>query len=96
MWLIFVIFVLTIFLAGSQLPFWMFFNSLQLLVHIVLIKTNIPAQANFVLNSLLDYTRLQYSMTNDILSAIFKTDRPETNIDEKYLFFACGYSLSLT
>ena len=35
--------------AGSMLPFWMFINSLQIISHMLLLKTLMPANAHYFL-----------------------------------------------
>ena len=35
--------------AGSMLPFWMFINSLQIISHMLLLKTIMPANAHYFL-----------------------------------------------
>jgi len=42
---------------GSLLPFWAFINSLQLIVHTVLIGSLMPANVAFVFSNLLDFSR---------------------------------------
>ena len=43
--------------AGSLLPTWMFINSLQIIAHMVLLKTLMPGTAHYFLNKYLNWLR---------------------------------------
>lgn len=43
--------------AGSLLPTWMFINSLQIISHMVLIKTLMPGNTHYFLTKYLDWMR---------------------------------------
>ena len=43
--------------AGSLLPFWIFINSLQIISHMILLKTIMPANAHFFLKRYNDLIR---------------------------------------
>ena len=49
---------------GSLLPVWMLVNSLQLLAHVPLIRTNLPGNFNFYLLEYLNIVRLHISSWN--------------------------------
>ena len=50
--------------CGPLLPVWMFLNSLQLLVHVPLIRTNLPGNFNYYLLDYLNILRLQTTSFN--------------------------------
>lgn len=50
--------VLLVGLGGRLLPTWMFFNSLQLIVHTPLLPTHLPANVHYFLTSYLGFLRL--------------------------------------
>ena len=52
--------LLLVLTCGPLLPFWMFLNSLQLIVHVPLIRANIPGNAHYFLLEYLDILRLHY------------------------------------
>ena len=43
--------------AGSLLPFWIFLNSLQIISHMILLKTIMPANAHYFLKKWNDMVR---------------------------------------
>lgn len=45
-------------LGGRLLPIWMFLNSMQLVVHLPLLPTNMPGNAHYFLTHYLSYIRL--------------------------------------
>lgn len=49
--------ILPVITAGSMLPTWMFINSLQIIAHLALVKTMIPANAHYFLKQYLDWLR---------------------------------------
>ena len=52
---------------GPLLPVWMFFNSLQLIAHLPMIRVNLPSSANIFLLEYLSIVRLQVSMLSERL-----------------------------
>ena len=50
--------------VGPLLPVWMFINSMQLILHVPLIRTNLPGNAHFFLLDHLNILRLQFSRFN--------------------------------
>lgn len=51
------LFLLPVVLAGSLLPTWMFINALQIVAHMALLKTMMPANAHYFLKRYLDWLR---------------------------------------
>ena len=51
------VFLLPLVTAGSLLPTWMFINSLQIIAHMTLIKTLMPANVHYFLRKYLDLLR---------------------------------------
>ena len=49
--------VLPVIMAGSLLPTWMFINSLQIIAHMVLLKTLMPGTSHYFLLKLLNWLR---------------------------------------
>jgi len=49
--------ILPVISAGSLLPTWMFINALQILAHMVLLKTLMPGNAHYFLKKYLDWLR---------------------------------------
>ena len=49
--------VIPVITAGSLLPFWVFINSLQIISHMVLLNTIMPANAHFFLKKWNDWIR---------------------------------------
>lgn len=71
-WLALISLALTIsfFLAlfqGSLLPTWMLINSLQLIAHVPLIASQLPANAHYFLLNLLSLVRLNFESLNTLL-----------------------------
>ena len=50
--------LLLVLTCGPLLPFWMFLNSMQLMVHVPLIHTNIPGNAHYFFLDYLNILRL--------------------------------------
>ena len=51
------VFVLPVLTAGSLLPTWMFINSLQIISHLVLLRTLMPVNAHYFLSTWNDWIR---------------------------------------
>ena len=49
--------VLPVMTVGSLLPTWMFINSLQIIAHMVLLKTLMPGPAHYFLTKYLNWLR---------------------------------------
>jgi len=49
--------ILPVITAGSLLPTWIFINSLQIIAHMVLIKTLMPGNAAYFLRRYLEWLR---------------------------------------
>ena len=45
--------------CGPLLPFWMFFNTMQLVAHLPMIRTHLPATTNIFILEYLSIVRLQ-------------------------------------
>ena len=77
----------------------MFINSLQLVAHLVLVRSQIPVTANLLLFKLLGFTRLQTeSSFNEELDAFIgneKNERSRDELSDHELLVACGYQDSL-
>ena len=56
-WISTMLLILPAITAGSLLPTWMFINSLQIIAHMVLLKTMMPGTANYFLNKYLNWLR---------------------------------------
>ena len=54
--------------CGPLIPIWMFFNSLQLIAHIPLIRAALPASANLFLIDLLSVVRLNFGKLEEALA----------------------------
>ena len=60
--------IVSLFLAifqGSLVSTWMFINSLQLIAHVPLIATNMPANANYFFLNLLSLVRFSLQSINE-------------------------------
>ena len=103
-----VIAVLAIVLAlswGPLLPVWMFFNSLQLLLHLPLLRVRIPASANLFLMQYLDLVRMHSTTINKWVENLLGLDsgdrQDQVVIDEDQtplyneLMKESGYHVSL-
>ena len=51
------ILILPVITAGSLLPAWMFINSLQIIAHMVLLKTLMPGNVHYFLTKYLNWLR---------------------------------------
>ena len=61
-------FVLILVLSyGPLLPVWMFINSMQLIAHVPLIRTNLPGSSHFFLLDYLNIIRMQVFSLNSWL-----------------------------
>ena len=56
-WIAVIFVILLALCAGTLLPFWMFLNSLQLIAHLPMIRSNLPSQANYFLLKYLSLVR---------------------------------------
>ena len=52
--------------GGRQLPTWMFINSMQLIFHLSLIKTDLPAVAQFFLIKYLNWLRFNFDWSKNL------------------------------
>lgn len=68
------LFALLAAMYGPLLSFWMFINSLQLILHLPLINVYLPATANFFMLRYLLLFRLHIAGLNNALEAIFGLD----------------------
>ena len=77
-------------LGHKVLAFWMFVNSIQLVLHVPLLAIPIPANMHYFLAQYLDIARLQVSLLNQYLikNNIITINEPQTNS----LLAFCGYS----
>ena len=91
--------------SGPLLPVWMFVNSLQLIVHIPLVRTEIPAVANLLFLDYLSIVRLNVRTVNDFLAQLLGLEQTSQDdqrsldqADSYYneLIYSCGYHVSLT
>lgn len=97
-----ILFLLLVLTCGPLLPFWMFLNSLQLLVHTPLIKANIPGNAHYFFLDYLNILRLHFWSLNLWLQELagankeFDSAMVENETAEHYsaLIYTCGYSFS--
>ena len=65
-----------------MLPVWMFFNSLQLIVHLPMMRTHMPATANLFILNYLAIVRLQIRKLNEALEELIGA---ESSDREDYL-----------
>ena len=61
-----VIFFLILICAGPLLPTWMFLNSIQLIFHLPLIKSDMPSHAFFFMTDYLNKLRLNFDWTEKL------------------------------
>jgi hypothetical protein len=83
----------------------MFFNSLQLIAHLPMIRTHMPAIANLFILNYLAIVRLQIGKLNELLEELIGADRDDRKdyliIEQGHslyyneLMHACGYHTSL-
>lgn len=77
---------------GSLLPTWMFINALQLLAHLPLLNSNMPANAHYFLNKYLDIVRWYDSDFIKSLEDDFNLKKYDTEVGVFHeLLKACGY-----
>lgn len=93
---------------GPLLPVWMFVNSLQLIVHIPLLRISIPASANLFLLDYLSFIRLNVGNLHAFLEkeiGIDSDNREDYEVIKSYgtsngyyneLIRSCGYHVSFT
>ena len=90
-------------IGGRLLPTWMFINSMQLVFHVSLIKTDLPAQAHFFILDFLNTLRLHFSWTEELIEDIIGNpaivDYKLIQSEESTSFFTghlrdCGYHFS--
>ena len=88
-----ILLILPVITAGSLLPTWMFINSLQIIAHMALLKTLMPANAHYFLSKYLDWLRWYDSGFIDHLDAKyhFKTYTLNTGAYNT-LLEACDYN----
>lgn len=97
--------LLLVLTCGPLLPFWMFLNSLQLIVHVPLIRTNIPGNAHYFLLEYLNILRLHFwSLTKWLQEQVGASKEHDYAMVQKEeygaehyteLVFSCGYSFNL-
>lgn len=89
---------------GPLLPIWMFFNSLQLIVHIPMIRVNLPATANLFLLDFLSGVRLHVGVLDRFIAEQVVSDSDQVDFDAirstdvhyyNELVNSCGYHVSL-
>lgn len=66
------IFLFLLFSGGPLLPFWMFLNSISLIAHLPLLKTDLPSLANHFLVETLNTIRLHLNSVKLWLNTTFK------------------------
>lgn len=91
--------------CGPLLPVWMFINSMQLILHVILIKSFIPGHAHYFLLDYLNIWRLHFFGINSWLREEFFIEELQMDVqlvasdDQAYyytnLLYSCGYSFSL-
>ena len=89
--------LLVAFCGGRLLPTWMFLNSMQLIVHVILIKTDMPSHAHSFMQNFLDKLRLKFDwtdeMTEDSVGSPAQLDYEAMQKDEYFSVYikSCGY-----
>ena len=71
--LIFLIVQLTVSLiiGGPSIPAWMFINSMNLVVHLPLIRSNMPPNAQYFLKHYLDIFRVNLEFVNENIDSAY-------------------------
>jgi len=65
-----IVMLLFLFIAlcgGRLLPTWMFLNSMQLILHVILIRTDMPSHAFFFIHNFLNKFRLKFDWTEEMI-----------------------------
>ena len=65
--------ILPVIAVGSLLPTWIFINSLQIIAHMVLLKTLMPANAYYFLSTYFDLLRCYNKDLFDFIERKFDT-----------------------
>lgn len=95
-----VVFLLVICCAGPLLPTWMFLNSMQLIFHVPLIKSDLPAHAHFFMVDYLTKLRLHFDWTNELADSMLGSPAAQDyDVIEQNTFYTtqikdCGYHYS--
>lgn len=64
-------FGVTFFVGGALVPTWMFLHTMSLIVHLPLMKTNMPANAHFFLVHYLDVFRMRIEKLEQSIDKLF-------------------------
>jgi len=102
MTLIWIALAVSFFLAifrGSLVQTWLFINSLQLIAHLPLISSKLPANAHYFLLNFMNMVRLNFDSLNSSIDEVSsKLEEYELAADEdSYFSFQlhyCGYNFS--
>lgn len=95
-----IVFLLVICCAGPLLPTWMFLNSMQLIFHVPLIKSDLPAHAHFFMVEYLKKLRLHFDWTNEYAESVVGSPAEQDyDVIEQNTFYTaqikdCGYHYS--
>ena len=89
--------------CGPLLPLWMFINSMQLILHLPLIRSQLPGAANFFLLAHLELVRLHLASVNEFTAPFFgdpTLDDAKLAADPDAAFYSpllhqCGYSFAM-
>ena len=92
--------VLTAFCGGRLLPTWMFLNSMQLILHVIMIKSDMPSNAQLFFLDFLDKLRLKFDWSEELTeSNVGSPARDDYEALQKDEYFSvhikdCGYHYS--
>ena len=89
--------------CGPLLPLWMFINSMQLIPHLPLIRSQLPGAASFFLPAHLELVRLRLASVNEFTAPFFgdpTLDDAKLAADPDAAFYSpllhqCGYSFAM-
>ena len=91
-WLGTMLLILPVITAGSLLPTWMFINSLQIIAHMVLVKTMMPGTVHYFLNKYLDWLRWYDGDFMEWLEGTFEFKRYDLDFGAYHaLLKSCDY-----
>ena len=87
-----IVLILPVIAAGSLLPFWMFINSLQIIAHMPLLKSLMPANVHYFLTKFLNWLRLYEPSFVDYLDDTYHFKTHALNKDVQHVLLeACDY-----
>lgn len=89
--------LLVAFCGGRLLPTWMFLNSMQLILHLILIRTDIPSHAHLFMFDMLNKLRLKSDWTDELATeTIGDPAQSDYEVAQESVYFSqhiksCGY-----